>query len=189
MMTQPPIKLGRVALDGVSQFITRLPGSDDAGVEVRRGTLRLDADGRIESDARRLPVVGWDQDVHKVSAELRLPPGWRLVASPGVDHAPGTWVGRWTLLDLFVVLIASLAVWRMWNWRWGLLTLATLSLLWHEPLAPRHIWLNLLAAIALYRALPEGTAKRVVYRYRNLSLVALAVIAVPFSCRFSRFEN
>ncbi len=180
MMTQPPIKLGRVALDGVPQFITRLPGSDDEGVEVRRGSLNLDADSRIDSNARRLPVVGWDQDVHKVGANLRLPPGWRLVAAPGVDHAPGTWVGRWTLLDLFVVLIASLAVWRMWNWRWGLLTLVTLSLLWHEPLAPRYIWLNLLAAIALYRALPEGTAKRVAYWYRNLSLVSLAVIAVPF---------
>ncbi len=180
MMTQPPIKLGRVALDGVPQFITRLPGSDDAGVEVRRGSLSLDADSRIESNVRRLPVVGWDQDVHKVGADLRLPPGWRLVAAPGVDHAPGTWVGRWTLLDLFVVLIASLAVWRIWNWRWGLLTLVTLSLLWHEPLAPRYIWLNLLAAIALYRALPEGTAKSVVYWYRNLSLVTLAVIAVPF---------
>ena len=100
-----------------------------------------------------------------VSGVLNLPPGWRLLSAGGVDVIPGTWFERWTLLDLFVVLIIALAVFKLWNWRWGLLALLTLGLTYHEPGAPRLVWLCLLAAVALLRFLPEGWARRWVRRF------------------------
>lgn len=112
------LKLGRVSLDGQAQFITRLPGSDQEGVEVRRGSIDLSADSRYEGRVRSTNAVGWDHDFDQVSATLHLPPGWRLFAAAGVDNVPDSWVSRWTLLDLFVVLIAALAFGHLWGWPW-----------------------------------------------------------------------
>jgi hypothetical protein len=176
----PPVALGRVSLDGEAQPITRLGENSPAGVEVRRGQVRLSADSRFEGGIGRMPAVGWDQDFRSVSARLNLPPGWKLLAASGVDNAPETWVGRWTLLDLFMVLIASLAMVRLWDWPRGLLALATLVLLWHEPEAPRGVWLNLLAAVALLRVLPTGRFATGVRIYRNVGFAALLFIALPF---------
>ncbi len=178
--TQAPILLGRVAVEGQPQFITSLPGSPKRGVEVRRGALNLTADSRYEGKVGSFPATGWDHDFQKVSADLHLPPGWRLFSATGVDNVPDTWLQRWTLLDLFLVLIAALAVGRLWNWRFGVIALVTLALLWHEPEAPRYIWLHLLAAIALLRVLGPGRLRFLVSFYRNLSLVVLVLIALPF---------
>jgi len=69
----------------------------------------LDADSRITGDIDAMSAVGWEQSFHNVSAELNLPPGWRLLAARGVDNVPDSWISRWTLLDLFLVLITALA--------------------------------------------------------------------------------
>jgi hypothetical protein len=175
----PPARLGRVAIDGRDQLITRRLGGKGDGIETRLGALHLAAEGRIES-AVSSPALGWDHDFHQVSGVLHLPPGWRLVAATGVDRAPGTWVGRWTLLDLFLVLIAALAVRQLWGTRWGLVALATLVLTWQEPKAPQWLWLAVLATAALLRLLKEGKLRSLV---RFLALVAaagLVLVAVAF---------
>ncbi len=179
--TRPEIDLGRVDIDGVPQFITHLPGATRKGVEVRRGAINLSADSRYTAQLGRIPATGWDQDFHRVTAELNLPPGWLLFSASGVDNVPQTWLQRWTLLDLFMVLILSLAILRLWNWRWGLLALTTLTLVWHQPLAPQFVWVNVLIAIALLRVVPSGNFHRVVIWYRNLSLLGLALIVIPFA--------
>ncbi|HEY7841042.1 MAG TPA: hypothetical protein VIC61_05695, partial [Gammaproteobacteria bacterium] len=176
----PQFQLGRVSLDGLPQFITRMEGSDRSGVEVRRGALNLSADSRWEEGIGDLPAIGWDQDFQSVATTLHLPPGWDLLSASGVDNVPDTWIKRWTLLDIFLVLIAALAVRGLWSWKPGLLALATLALIWHEPDAPRMVWLHLLAAIALLRVLPAGRFQWFARAYRNLALLALVVIAVPF---------
>jgi len=175
-----PTQLGRVSLDGEPQFITTVPGTERQGVEVRRGALALSADSRFEGSISDLPALGWNHDFHGVSAVLNLPPGWDLFSAGGVDNVPDTWIERWTLLDIFLVLIAALAVRGLWNWKFALLALVTLVLIWHEPGAPRNVWLNLLAAIALLRVLPQGTFLTLVKIYRNMAWLALVVIVVPF---------
>lgn len=183
----PRIKLGQVLVDGEPRFITRIDGSDGEGVEVRQGQLQLAADGRIESGAREIPASGWALDLESVEARLNLPPGWDLLAAVGVDNLPDTWVNRWTLLDLFLVLIIALAVARLWGPAWGGVTLVTMVLIWQEAEAPRMIWLSVLAAYALLRLLPTEPSRAAMVRLRALlglcyraSLVALLVIALPF---------
>jgi hypothetical protein len=183
---RPGIELGRVLVDGTPRLITRLPGSDAEGFEVRRGAIQVIADSRYTGPTDSIPAVGWDRDFHHVSAELRLPPGWKLFSASGVDSVPGTWLQRWTLLDLFLVLIAVLAVMRLWGWPWALLALLTLGLIWHEPGAPRYVWLNILASVALLRVLPTGRLRNAVVWYRNLTLLALVLIAVPFLVQQAR---
>ncbi len=178
--TNPSIALGRVVIDGQGLFITRAAGSDKQGVEVRRGTINLIADSRYEGLRNRLPAVGWDHDFRSINTTLHLPPGWKLFSAVGPDNVPNTWLQRWTLLDLFLVLIVSLATYRLWGWHWGVLALLTLSLIWHEPNAPRFVFLNILAAIALLRVLPKNRFERSVRWYKYLSLATLLVIAIPF---------
>ncbi|MGH7536214.1 MAG: hypothetical protein ACREMG_11620, partial [Gemmatimonadales bacterium] len=171
------LALGRVAQDGVPQLITTLPGSRRPGVEVRRGTLDLDARSRLEGALRSPPAVGWDQDFQGLSATLHLPPGWRLFAASGMDDATATWLMGWTLLDLFLVLLAGMAIGHLWGPAAGLLGLAALCLIWQEPEAPSTIWLHLCAATALVRVLPEGRWSSLARAYRFGAFGVLAVIA------------
>jgi len=180
--------LGRVSVDGTDQLITSQGKDKKPGVELRRGKLDLVAESRYEDSANNLPAVGWDHDFQSVSGYLNLPPGWRLLTAGGVDVMPGTWFQRWTLLDLFLALIISLTVLKLWNWRWGLLALVTLALTYHEPGSPRIVWLQLLAASALLRFLPDGWIKRMVGVWRLASIVTLLVIAIPFMVQQIRWS-
>lgn len=178
---------GQVLVDGKPQLISRRAESGDSGVELRRGELNLVADSRREGDARRWSVSDWKQDFQQVDTTFHLPPGWRLFGVQGVDNVPTSWIGQWNLLDLFIVLIATLATARLWGTLSGLLALLTLALLWHEPGAPRQIWLYLLATVALLRVLPDNRFARLVRWCRSLAAIVLTVIAVPFLVNQARF--
>lgn len=177
-----PMQLGRVAVDGQPQLITRAQGSENGGVEVRRGTLNLNADGRYEGDIRHVPAIGWNHDFQQVNATLHLPPGWKLFSVGGVDDKRSTqaWLQRWSMLDIFLIGIAAVIVFRLWDLGSALLACATLTLVWFEPGAPRYLWLNLIAAIALLRVLPEGRLRWLIGGYRTLSVLALIAVIVPF---------
>ena len=181
------IDLGQVSVDGEPRFITRLGDTPREGVEVRQGHLDLLADSRIEGGAHRLPASGWALDFQSIETRLHLPPGWDLLGVSGVDNLPATWLNRWTLLDLFLVLVIALAVGRLWGWGWGALALITLALTWQAPGAPHLVWLHVLAAYALLRLLPAEPARAAMARVRRFlllyyraALVALALIALPF---------
>jgi hypothetical protein len=175
----PQLSLGQVQLDGQSQLITQLPDRSQ-GVEVRRGAIQLNADSRIEADLGRLSASGWQQRFQQVQAELNIPPGWRLLAVSGVDNVPDSWLSNWTLLDLFLVLIAALAVGRLWSPQWGVFALLSLTLIWHEAEAPRLIWLNVLAVLALLQVLPDNRFRHWLKWYRNGSWLVLLMLTIPF---------
>ena len=175
----PELGLGQVQLDGQSQLITKLADGSQ-GVEVRRGAVQLNADSRIEADLTELSASGWQQRFQQVRAELNIPPGWRLLAVSGVDNVPNSWLSRWTLLDLFLVLIAALAVARLWSPQWGAFAMLSLALIWHENEAPRLIWLNVLAVLALLRVLPASSFGQWLKWYRNASWLLLLLLTIPF---------
>lgn len=191
MEAQAPIALGRVQVDGEPQLITQHGAG--TGVEVRHGVLNLVADSRIEDGARRLPAGGWSTDLQGIETTLHLPPAWRLLAAPGVDNVPDTWLSRWTLLDLFLVLIAAIAALRLFGRGVAALTLLTLALTWHEPGAPQWTWLNLIAAIALLRALPKsfddsGRLRKLLLGYQWIAAGVLAFVALPFAIQQARLS-
>lgn len=195
---EPLLRLGQVRAAGEPRLITRLPGTEAReGVEVRPGPLAMRVDARLETGPvafpQRLPISGWSFPLTAVSNELLLPPGWDLLAVAGVDNLPATWVGRWSLLDLFLVLVAALAVTRLWGPGWGMLALLTLVLTWQAPGAPRWSWLLLILAAALLRGLqapadqeacPQqripGWLARLVRLYFGAAVLGFALIAVPF---------
>ncbi|MGD9364284.1 MAG: hypothetical protein PVH87_01225 [Desulfobacteraceae bacterium] len=175
-----PVALGRVAVDGKDQVITAQGDQDKAGVELRQGNLNLQSDARLPRRSGSIRAVGWDHDFQKVSGELHLPPGWRLMAAMGVDQVSDTWIQSWSLLDFFLVLIIALAVFKLRDWRWGLLALAAMVLLFQEPGAPRIVWLHILAVLAILPLLPDNWIKRVVSLWGVGAVVALLIISIPF---------
>ncbi|MCI0653515.1 MAG: hypothetical protein L0Y39_03440 [Methylococcaceae bacterium] len=173
-------QLGKVSVDGDNQLITRLPDSKQNGIEVRKGELDVSADSRLGAPIEIINAAGWEQSFYPARAVLNLPPGWRLLAAKGVDNVPDSWISRWTMLDFFLVLIASFAISRLWNIYWAGFALLTLALIWHEVDAPRFIWLNILAALALLRVLPPGRLYSLIKFYRNASGLVLLVLVVLF---------
>lgn len=187
--TIAPGELGRAGLAVQSdaepsimdQVITLGPTSGRPGVEVRDGALELRADLTYPRSGA-LPAVGWDRDAQELSAELLLPPGWMLLAGFGVDRADGAWVERWTLLDLFLLLITSLAVGKLFGRVWGATTFLLLGLAWHEPWAAG-LWVALLVFLpfeALHRTLAASRFARFVRGVRALAVVGLAVALLIF---------
>ncbi len=184
--SREPWLLGRASVGGEDQLLTRRDSGAAPGLEIRQGQVDLLAVSRLESRRGRLPAVGWETDVSSLGATLNLPPGWRLLAAPGVDVAGGTWIAHWTLLDLFLALIVTIAAARLWGWAIGGLAFVTMGLTLTEPGAPQWIWLVVLALEAVRRLLHHERGRRVVELARLLVGSALLVVAVIFMLQQAR---
>jgi len=175
----PPFALLSAAEGEQNLLVTQGQEEGQTGVELRQSDVSLAAIGR--SDTRgTLPVTGWEARFAGVKARLNLSPGNKLLAAPGVDDARGSWMSQWQLLDFFLVLIITIAVWRLLGRRAGIIALLALVLSFHELYAPSWLWLNLLIAIALMRVAPTGQLRQLVSGYQLLSAAALVIVLVPF---------
>lgn len=176
----PPYQLGRVSIDGQDKLITRVSPEGPAGVEIRQGQLNLVSVSRILERTFQMPALSWDVDVKKLSATLYLPPGWILLGTSGADTSQA-WIQKWTLLDLFLVLVIAAAVLKLIGSGYGLIAIITLAITYHEQGSPVWLWLNLIAAFALVKVLePGGRAERWVLYYFKASFVVLIVMMIPF---------
>ncbi|HEX7598503.1 MAG TPA: hypothetical protein VF518_09830, partial [Polyangia bacterium] len=130
------------------------------------------------------PAVGFAHDFESVSARLQIPPGWRLLHASGVDRVVNTWIARWTLMDLFILLLVALAAGRLYGWWAAVVAGVALGLTLVEMGAPRTIWFLVILAEALMRALP---ALRLVRLLRMGVWLILFIIVLPFAMHQARF--
>jgi len=156
-------------------------GSEEgrSGVELRRSNVAVESIGRADTRSA-MAINGWVARFAGVRTVLNLPPGNKLLAAPGADNAPRSWVSQWQLLDFFLVLIITIAAWRLFGRTAGIIALAALVLSFHEYSAPSWLWLNLLIAVALLRVAPEGRLRQSVHMYQLTSAVILVLALVPF---------
>ena len=175
----PGQTLGAARLEGEGQLITKNPASGASGIEVRQRGINIEAVGRI-SDARNFPASGWQADVDQCDATLHLPPGWRLLAMTGAEWVRGDWLTSWTLLDLFLLLIFTMAVGKLWGWIPAIFAMIGFGLTYHEPGAPKYLWFVLLVPVAILRAGLDGVPKVLANIAKYLAIAALLVVLVPF---------
>jgi len=173
-----PFELKSAASAGEPMLVTA--GADGrTGLEVRTPQLDLTTVARTRAGGA-LPATGWTGRFDGVDGRLHLPPGHRLIAAIGADSAPGSWFERWGLWSVFGVLIVVVFVY----WTAGLVpaAVAAFAFLLTYQEAPSYIWLwgNLLAALAVARAAPEGRFRRLASAYRTTSFVVLALALLPF---------
>jgi hypothetical protein len=178
---QPGTDLGRVAISGADQLITKNPTSGMSGVEVRAEKIALEGDSRLPNSAGETPAVSWNQDLDSLSLAVNLPPGWTLLEAFGADRVPGGWIEQWSLLDLFLLLLIGIASARVMSPLIGS-GVALLLLLSHNQVgSPYLVFFHLAAAVALLRVLPIGLVRRFVLTYFYLALFFLLLITVRFS--------
>ena len=135
--------------------------------------------GRVARTSR-MSATGWQTDAESLRLSLSLPPGWRVFSLFGADSVEGDWLTAWSLLDLFLLLVFSLAVFRMWGLSAGLVALLAFGLSYHEPGAPRLTWLFLLMPMALLRVVTEGSGQRWLKAWKYLAVALLVLNFVPF---------
>ncbi|RMH54903.1 MAG: hypothetical protein D6679_12635 [Candidatus Hydrogenedentota bacterium] len=171
--------IGRVELNGEPRLVTWRPETKEQGVEVRQGSLKMTAVSRLERRGG-FPVTGWKSDCSKLSVTLNLPPGWSLFHARGADKVTGGWIDRWTLWDIFLVLVIAAALGKIINRFWGIVALVTLGLILHQQWAPRYLWLSLAATLALLKVLPPGRFRGFVRLYHLVTLLVLLLVALNF---------
>jgi hypothetical protein len=174
LQARPELALGRVAVNGEPQVITRLPDSAGEGVELRAHELNVEAVSRLDAAAGPT-VLGWERDFDQVALDLHLPPGWRLWHATGPDRVQTSWLAQWNLWDLFLCLLIAGASGRLLGWRWGLVAGLALALSYHERGAPVAGWVAMVIAIPLLGALPAGRLRSWL---RTLALAALLLLAL-----------
>ena len=149
---------------------------------MRDRSLSLQAVGRLERGAR-LAATGWQHDAESLESRMNLPPGWRLLAVFGADWSRGDWLTSWSLFDVFLLLIVTLAVWKAWGWKTALIGLLGLLLAYHETGVPRYTWIILVAVFAAAKWVPENAAplvKKWMNGFQFAALLLFALNAVPF---------
>jgi hypothetical protein len=175
-----PWQLQRASQDGEPLLVSKGEGGG-SGVELREQQLDLDAGLRLPTHRGAIPSAGWQLPLESIDATLHLPHGYRLLGAIGVDRSPDSWVGQWSLLDLFVVALIALLAGRLLGWPWALLAAGYLALAQHEHAAPLWTLAVTLALALLLRALPEGRL-RAVARAGAVAVFALAVLwTLPFA--------
>ncbi len=179
----PPFALLRATAGGEPLLVTAGAEPGLTGVELRSPTVGLEASSRIEGTGRLggVPVAGWRAPFESVAVNVHLPPGRQLVAALGADSSPDAWVDRWSLFDLFMLLVTCLLAWRLLGVAGGVLTLVALGLAYHESRGPLWALLVVLLLALLGRALPAGRLATVVAWARAAALVALAFVVLPFA--------
>ena len=175
-----PYALQSARVGQESLLITAGESAGLTGVELRAPQLTLTAVSHLARVTGSLPATGWRERFTRVSGELVLAPGFRLLAAIGPDSAPEAWLDRWHLIDIFAVLLIATVTWRVLGVRTAAVASAAIVLTYQEPNAPVWLWLNLLIAIALLRVLPPGRLHRVVAGYRLVALVVLVLALAPF---------
>jgi hypothetical protein len=183
---QAPFALASATQNGEQLLVTE-GGERRTGLELRQPRVNLTAVARSASGSGAMPATGWDSRFDSVRGTLHLPAGHRLLAALGTDSAPGSWWERWGLWNVFGVLIVVVFVY----WTAGRIpaAVAALALVLTYQEAPPYIWLwgNLLAALAVARAAPDGRFQRFARAYRTVSFVVLGLALLPFLWQQVRF--
>lgn len=183
LLVTAPYQLGRAELAGEPQLITQQP-AEQPGVELRQNPLQLTAISKVSLAGNilqsSLPVSGWQARFSDVEMRLQLPPGWSLLTATGADDIQGGYVQRWTLWDIFFVLLLSTACGRLFGWKLAMLALVCMLMLYQKPDAPQWLWLVLVALLALLK-IASGRALLWLQRGSRLSALMLALLLLPFA--------
>ncbi|MFN5272902.1 MAG: hypothetical protein ACK5E3_06845 [Planctomycetota bacterium] len=173
-------QLGVVRIQGERQLITQNPVTGSEGIELRIRKPQIEAVGRTSS-VREIPAIGWQTPADNLDVTLYMPPGWRMLAVFGPDRVEGDWLTAWSLLDLFLLLVFSLAVLRLYGWIPGMVAFAAFALTYHEPGSPRWTWFFLLIPLALIRVIGSGKSLAGLYWWKHTATAVLLLNLIPFA--------
>ncbi len=178
----PPLRLGRVVIDGRPRLITK-DNNGKAGVEIRNRSIYLEAEGEMEGSIDELKGLGWEEEFSSAKIELFLPPGWSVLAAIGADITDGTLIDKWSLLDIFLLLLLSWASFKCFGILGAIFMFLFLFLGIQDKGAPVWIWLHPIIAQALLMMVKKESTVRLVKTYKFISLIGILFLVLPFSAK------
>jgi hypothetical protein len=179
--TQPALHLGSVTLNNQPMLITSLQASGHLGFELREEQVKLRALSTYRDDIGQILANGWSEPFNRVRTTLHLPPGWSLLGAQGSDNKAQTWIEQWSLMDIFLLMLLAISIYRLYGIPWSLVATLFLIVLWHEADAPTTIWLIPLALIALLRLIDSMRAKKLLYGMLVLTASVILLQILNFS--------
>ncbi len=152
--------LGSVRSGGQGQLITRNPQNDAPGVEIRTRNLNLEATGRMDArDANSPRPAGAPMPTRSTSRSTSRRAGGSSRSSARTGcAATGSPRGRCSIFSCCSSSRSRSS--GSGASRAALLAFLAFGLAYHEPGAPRYLWLVLLVPLALQRVVPEGWGRR-----------------------------
>jgi len=172
-------RLGTVKINGQPQLVTKNPRTGLSGMEVRSRNFEVEAVGR-SSAVSPLHASGWKTDADSLDMTIHIPPGWRAFAVFGGDRVSGDWLTAWTLLDLFLLMVVGLTVFRVWGFAAAAIAFLAFGLSYHEMDAPRFAWLVLLGVVVLRRFMSDCAVRRLLTLAKWVSAAVLLCWLAPF---------
>lgn len=176
-----PFVLTRAAENGEPLLVTQGAKPELTGVEVRQRNTSVAASARVLDPGAKLPINGWQQDFDAVTTTIHLPPGHRLWAAIGADQAPGAWIDRWNLLEIFLVAVITLLAMWLGGLALGGTVLLYLLLAYQESLAPVFTVLAVIVVALIARLLPPGRLARTMVWIRRGALLVVALWSLVFA--------
>ncbi len=189
LSTAEEFSLGRVSVNGNPYVVTTMEGGLEGdlkggleGVEIRPGSVALNAVGRLSRETDEMTAIGWSEPMESLSIDLHLPPGWTLFAATGADSVRNSWLSSWSLWHVFVLLIITVGTFRLFGIPWALLMGVALLSVHNVAGVPWTIsWLVLLALFGVLKVVPEGRwYKLTTFTYRAV-LLGLVLSLIPFA--------
>ena len=179
LTTHPDMRLGRAAVNGIPQLVTRMDENDNAGVEIRQHNFSLESLSRLEN-WHTLSATGWQHDMASLDMNVNLPPGWRLWHATGADSVSYSWISRWDLWDLFICFLIVGSMFKLLGTPTAFLALLTMILTYHENNAPVWTWMFLILIVSLLRVLPQGMFRSIVNIIGYFVVSCLLIIGLIF---------
>ncbi len=169
--------IGRATVAGKPVLITNDQGKQ--GIEIRSHNINLIAVTRVNSPTD-FTAIGWDSRADSFEATLHLPPGWRVLYADGVDDIFGSWIKKWDLWDIFLLLVLVATSHKLFGIKAALLAAVTLLVTYHENGSPIGLWPILLLVIAILPLLKDKL-KRIVSGVGVITVAVLLVMIVSFA--------
>lgn len=173
-------ELGRLLEAGKPKLITKNPENNLWGAELAHTNVNLQAISEY-ANASEFPALGWIREVESLSGILHIPPSSLLLTIVGAQVDENAWLDSWNLLEIFMGCVVVFATFHWFGSALGL-TVALAFVLNHgEYLAPRILFLYLLALYVWNNVVTGDFWKNLIRILSALSLLALSVQALSFA--------
>lgn len=181
-----PLVPGRIEVDGQARLINQLEETTgSAGIEIRHSTLAVTALSEL-AVTRHMPVHGWDLQADRVETRVNLPAGWSAIAVFGASDVYGDWLHAWDLWDMFLVMLLTVAAYRLLGLPTAGALFVWLLLAYQKPDAPTWLWLLVFASGALAK-FASGKFATVSQWLAKAALLVLAVTLLNFATQQIRY--
>ncbi len=183
----PELEPGGAFLNHAPVPLTIDPGTNESGVEIRETQFVLSGTSAFEnsfSTKTTFKATGWNSEMEQVNLNLPLPPSWKLLAVSGVSSAKGTWVSLWNSYEIFLLLILSIFVMKLFNKKLAVLFLVFSVISKGEFMNPCifFAWLMVFyAASTALNSTAHKTLQAAIYGSVFLSLAAYCVQTLSFA--------